>query len=246
MTNTKNELLLPLNLQFFAEGDADTPQSDGSQTNPDAQSPANTKVDASDSAPKTLSLTQAELDALIDTRLKRERKKYADYDEVKAKADEYAKELEAKRQAELSEVERAQEVAKKYEEEKQTLAAQLEAVKKKAEQERIRNEFTKLAAKADIEYVDDALALADLSKVSVDEDGNVSGVDEVVSALVESKPFLLKKKTQEIGQTMNVSGTQSGPISAETRLAEAAEKARKSGTLADKVAYAQLKKELRK
>ena len=248
MTNAKNELLLPLNLQYFAEGDADAPPTDGAQTIPDAQPPADTKVDSSDTpveTPKTF--TQSELDEILAKRIERERKKFADYDEIKTKASEYEAKIEAQRLSELSEVERAQEVAKQFEEEKQSLAAQLEAIKKQAVQERIRNAFTKAAAKADIEYVDDALALADLSKVVVDEDGNVSGVDDVVVALAEAKPFLLKKKTAaEIGATMNVSGTQASAVSAETRLAEAREKARKSGRIEDRIAYDKLKRELSK
>lgn len=244
--NTKFNELLTLDLQFFAEEGAEQ----ASETSQDGQQPAEIKVDASDSATssaKTLSLTQEELDALIAKRLDRVSKKYADYDEVKAKADEYARELESKRQAELSEIERAQEVAKQFEEEKQALATQLETIKTQAKQERIRNAFTKAATKANIEYVEDALVLADLSQVDVDEDGNVVGVDEIVEALAESKPFLLKKKTaQEIGTTMNVSGTLINEVTAETRLTEAREKARKSGRIEDRVAYDKLRRELGK
>lgn len=41
--------------------------------------------------------TQAEMDAIIGDRLKRERAKYADYDELKAKADAYDADAEAKK-----------------------------------------------------------------------------------------------------------------------------------------------------
>lgn len=37
---------------------------------------------------------QAEVDAIVETRLKRERAKYADYDELKAKADKYDESVE--------------------------------------------------------------------------------------------------------------------------------------------------------
>lgn len=242
---TTNKLLLPLNLQYFAE---ETPPADDTQTNQDGQLPADTKVDASDAPTKTF--TQDELNDQIAKRLERERKKfekYADYDDLKAKAAAYEAELEAKRQAELTETERAQELAKKFEEEKQALAAQLEAVRKQAEQERIRNAFNKLAIAADIEYVDDALALADLSQVTVNEDGTIEGVDAVVTQLVESKPFLLRKKTpQAIGQAMNVSGNAAPDKSVEQILAEAAAKAKASGRIEDRIAYDKLKREFGK
>lgn len=54
--------------------------------------------------PKTLTLTQDKLDAIISSRLTKEREKYGDYDELKAKAAK-ADELEA---ASLSDLERAQ------------------------------------------------------------------------------------------------------------------------------------------
>lgn len=199
--------LLTLNLQYFAEGgETETPE-----TNLGGQTPTETQVESSVSAdkPQEKMLTQAEFEEALKKRLERERKKFADYDELKAKADEYAAELEAKRQAELSETERAQEIAKQFEEEKNALTAQLEALRKQSEQERIRNEFTRVASSANIEYIDDAIALADLSAVSIDEDGKVVGMDDVVKALVENKPFLVaKKQKQPIGTATNGGGSE--------------------------------------
>lgn len=237
--------LLTLNLQYFGEaGEQEAPE-----TNLDGQLPAETQVKSSESAdqPQEKMLTQAEFEEALKKRLERERKKFADYDELKAKADEYAAELEAKRQAELTETERAQELAKQFEEEKNALTAQLEALRKQSEQERIRNEFTKVASSANIEYIDDAIALADLSAVSIDEDGKVVGMDDVVKALVENKPFLVaKKQKQPIGTATNGGSGGQSEKSAEQLLADAAEKARKSGTLKDKAAYAQMKKQFGK
>lgn len=233
--------LLTLNLQYFGEaGEQEAPE-----TNLDGQPSAKTQVDSPESAEKTF--TQAQLDELIAKRIERERKKFADYDEIKAKADEYAAELEAKRQAELTETERAQELAKQFEEEKNALTAQLEALRKQSEQERICNEFTKVASSANIEYIDDAIALADLSAVSIDEDGKVVGMDDVVKTLVENKPFLVaKKQKQPIGTATNGGSGGQSEKTAEQLLADAAEKARKSGTLKDKAAYAQMKKQFGK
>src|SRR5690554_3141915 len=227
--NNDFKSLLTLDIQFFAEGEGGEPAEPVEPTEP--------------TEPEVKTYTQEEINDMIAKRLERERKKYADYDEIKTKAMEYEKALEEKRLAELSEKERAEELAKKYEEEKKQLEAELEAIRTQAQQERIRNEFIKVATSANIAYIDDALALADLSAVTIDEDGKVVGVDDVVNSLVENKPFLVaKKQTQPIGTATN--GGQQADKTAEQLLAEAAEKARKSGTLADKVAYAQLKKQL--
>ena len=240
-----NNLLLPLDLQYFAE---EQPPVGGAETNPVAEVPAETKVESSDTpteTPKTF--TQAELDEILTKRIERERKKYADYDEIKTKASEYEAQLEAQRLAELSEVEKAQEQAKKFEEQLQQLTAQLEAERTKAQQQAIKNEFIKVASGANIIDIDAAIALSDLSAVTIGEDGAVVGVDDVVKTLVEHKPYLVaKKQAPTIGASTNVSGGQQADKTAEQLLVEAAEKARKSGTLADKVAYAQLKKQLGK
>lgn len=236
--------LLTLNLQYFAEGG----EQEASETNPDVQSPAETQVDSSDTTVETTkTYTQAQIDEMITKRVDRERKKFADYDELKAKADEYAAELEAKRQAELTETERAQELAKQFEEEKNALTKQLEDLRKQSEQERIRNEFTKVASSANIEYIDDAIALADLSAVSIDEDGKVVGMDDVVKALVENKPFLVaKKQKQPIGTATNSGGQQYHDKPAEQLLLDAMLKARRSGKEEDQLAYVALKRELGK
>lgn len=232
--------LLTLNLQYFAEGG----EPEAPETNPDGQPPAETKVESSDSAEKTF--TQAELDDIIAKRIARVEKKYEGFDDLKTKATEYERVLEEKRLAELSEKERAEELAKKYEDELNAIKAELDATRTKAQEERIRNEFIKVATGANIAYIDDAIALADLSAVNIDEDGNVVGVDEVVKALVENKPFLVAKKlTQPIGTATN-GGQQLNEKTAEQLLAEAAEKARATGKIADKVNYAKLKKQLGK
>ena len=243
----KNEIKFPLSLdlQYFAT-DSDAEQTH--ETNPNAQPPTETQVDSSDSdkSEKVKTFTQAELDDILAKRLERATKKFADYDDLKAKADAYAAELEAKRQSELTETERAQELAKQFEAEKAELSALLEAERTKAQQERIRNEFTKVASSANIIDIDAAIALSDLSTVEIDDDGKVSGVDDVIKTLVENKPYLVAKKhTQPIGTATNGGTSGQSEKSAEQLLADAAEKARKSGTLADKVKYAQLKKQLK-
>lgn len=74
--------------------------------------------------------TQAELDAVVKDRLKREREKYADYDAVKAKATKLD-EIEA---ANKSELEKANEKAAKLE-------AELNGIKKAAELREMREKI---------------------------------------------------------------------------------------------------------
>lgn len=235
-----NDLFTKLNLQFFADGDDNN---DNTDVNDDDKQADDTKTD--DKQDKTF--TQAELEEIIAKRLERERKKldkFADYDDIKAKAAEYEKALEEKRLAELSEKERAEEIAKKAEEEKSALEKQLAEFKAQIEREKITNEFIKVATSANVQYIDDAIKLADLSAVIVNEEGKVEGMEDVIKTLVEHKPYLVVKKQQkQIGDSTNTNSDKSDK-SAEQLLKEAADKARRSGKSEDIAAYSKLKREL--
>lgn len=188
-------------------------------------------------------LTQAEFEKALKKRLEREAKKYADYDDLKAKAAEYEQKLEEQRLAELSEKERAEELAKKFEAEKQQLAAELDALRIEVQSQKIKAKFNEVATNAGIAYLSDAFALADLTNVTFNDEGEIVGMEDVIQALVDNKPFLVKQKPKTIGQPSN------GPLvsdgkTAEQLLKDAAEKARKTGRQEDRVAYAKLKREL--
>ncbi|CAM3640281.1 hypothetical protein [Mesobacillus zeae] len=230
--------LLRLDLQHFAGEDPTEPVE---PTEPPAAPKEPTP------APKTF--TQEELDKIVADRIAREKKKldkYADYDEIKTKASEYEKQLEEKRLAELSEKERLAEIAKKFEAEKSALSAELEATRESMKAEKIRTEFIKVATSNQVAYIDDAFSLADLSAVTIDEDGKVVGMDDAIKALVDNKPFLLaKKQPTAIGEPTNGTPERTDKT-AEQLLHDAAEKARKSGRIEDKMAYATLKAELNK
>lgn len=193
---------------------------------------------------KTVTMTQAELNALIGKEKGRIKSKYADYDDIKAKASEYEKALEEKRLAELSEKERLEEIAKKHEEEKQSYAKELEVLRENIKAEKIRNEFIKVATSNHIGYLDDAFNLADLSAVTVDEEGKVVGMDDVVKTLVDNKPFLVaKKQLKPIGESTN-GAEKNTEKTAEQLLKEAADKARKSNKNEDIANYLKIKREL--
>lgn len=199
---------------------------------------------STDDQPKKLELTQEELDSIITKRVSRTESKYADYNEVKEKLAAYEKAEQEKADAELTELDRIKKELEAKAEVEQTLTQQIEDLKKAGEQEKITNAFIKAATSESIAYIDDALRLADLSGVSV-EDGKVVGVESVVKALVEEKPFLIAQKPKPIGQSTN-SGTDKIDKTPEQLIKEAEEKARKSGRTEDRAAVAQLKRQLRK
>ncbi|MCR8983437.1 phage scaffolding protein, partial [Brevibacillus laterosporus] len=81
------------------------------------------------------------------------------------------------------------------------------------------------ATSANIAHIDDAyiLASSDLSKVTIDESGNVVGVDSVIQSLVETKPFLIaqtKKEPSTIGGPSGY-GNDTGVKTLEAQLEEA-------------------------
>ncbi|WP_205687760.1 Clp protease ClpB [Bacillus sp. 005/A4HT-01/001] len=203
-----------------------------------------TTQQSTDDQPKKLELTQEELDSIITKRVSRTESKYADYSEVKEKLAAYEKAEQEKADAELTELDRIKKELEAKSEVELSLTQQIDELKKASEQEKITNAFIKAATSESIAYIDDALRLADLSGVSV-EDGKVVGVESVVKALVEEKPFLIAQKQKAIGQSTN-SGTDKIDKTPDQLIKEAEEKARKSGRTEDRAAVAQLKRQLRK
>lgn len=121
-------------------------------------------------------LTQADLDEIVEARLKRERKKYEDYDDLKAKAEKLAQ-IEAENQ---SEMERA--VARAEQAEKQLAETQASMA-----EERIRSAIITEASKKGAADPADIVKLIDRDGIALD-DGKVTGVEDAVQALAEAKP----------------------------------------------------------
>ncbi|WP_232696170.1 phage scaffolding protein [Brevibacillus daliensis] len=216
--------LIPMNLQYFAEVDPEQ------------------LTDTTPEPEKTF--TQIELDEIVAKRLERDRKKYADYDEMKTKLAEIEKAEQVRKDAEMSELERLQTKLSEKDTYAQQLADQIEKLHEQSKQERIHGAFNKAAAAVNIKYVDDALRLADLSTVTVGEDGSITGIDEVVKALIESKPFLIERAQPKIIGSATILPDEKAEKTKEQILAEAAEKARKSGRMEDMALFAKLQREL--
>jgi hypothetical protein len=208
-------------------------------------------VEVPENKPEVKTFTQDELDKIVADRIARERKKiekFADYDDLKTKASEYEKALEEKRLAELSAQERAEEIAKKFEAERNEYAKQLDELKTQAQREKIVNAFIKAAPGVNIpaDRIDAALKLADLAAVTIGENG-VEGLEDVMNALVTNYSFLaeVKKPQKPIGEATN-SLKDTSEKTSEQLLKEAADKAKRSQKIEDKIAYAALKAQLSK
>ena len=184
----KPNFRFPIDIQWFSEPEPDTlPDPDGDDSQP-----------AADTEPAKM-FTQEDLEKKIAERLTRERKKYADYDDLKKKAEEYEQAEAERKKAEMTaqerlEAERAEALRKAQEAEE---AAQRSM--STANQRLIKSEFKLLAKEAGVraDALEDAFKLADVSGVTVDEDGNVDGVKAVIEALIAGKPYLVEQAKKE-------------------------------------------------
>ncbi|WP_440961263.1 scaffolding protein [Paenibacillus nitricinens] len=194
MQNEIKRSRYPLNLQLFAEED----------TEPD----------------KTF--TQADLDRVVAERLARDRKGREDYDDIKTKLTAL-EQAEAEREAaKLSDTER-------LEAEKAAALAAAESAKAErdralttANQRLINAEFKSLAREANVpaDRLVAALKLADLSAVTVDDDGNAVGVKEAVDALILAEPYLANTAgggSRQIGGDTNGGSRKPGTDGLSTR-----------------------------
>jgi hypothetical protein len=197
---------------------------------------------------KTVTMTQEELDALIGREKGRVKSKYADYNDLKTKLTEFEKAEKERKESEMTELERYQAQLAEKDTAAQSLAKQLEELQSQMQREKIVNAFIKAAPGVNIpsDRIDAALKLADLSAVNIGENG-VEGLEDVMNALVTNYSFLaeVKKPQKPIGEATNSLKDISEKTS-EQLLREAAEKAKRTQSIEDKIAYAALKAQLSK
>lgn len=127
--------------------------------------------------------TQAELDAILADRLVRERSKYAGFDDLKAKAEKWAEFEESQK----SETQKAIEAAQKAQQER-------DAAIQAGNTAMIKAKFLAVAASQGAEHPEDAYLLAQKNGVAIDDEGNVTGVDTAVQALIDAKRLPLSGK----------------------------------------------------
>jgi hypothetical protein len=210
----------------------------------------NTTVVEPENKPEAKSFTQEEIDKIVADRIARERKKldkFADYDEIKTKLSEFTKAEEERKQSEMTEVERLQaqldKLAKQAQEAEETKSKTLENANKRL----VKSEFKVLAKDLGVrkDALDDAFVLADMSGVEIDDDGNVSGVKEALETLKKSKAYLFGV-TDYADPSPGQHETKRDAPQEQTKrkLQELADKAKKTGRIEDKIAYANFKSEL--
>jgi hypothetical protein len=200
---------------------------------------------------ETKTFTQAELDKIVADRVAREKKKldrYADYDDVKTKLSEFEKFEEERKKAEMTVQERLE--AEKAEADKKAQEAEERANKalEQANKRLLKAEFRLLAKELGVrkDALDDAFVLADMTSVEVDEEGNVQGVKEALETLKKAKAYLfggVDYADPSPGQYEAKRG-EATQDQAKRKLQELADKAKKTGRIEDKIAYASFKKEL--
>lgn len=191
---------------------------------------------------------QAELDRIVADRLARERKKaekFADYDDIKTKLTALEQAEVDRAKAEMTATERLEveksDALRRAQEAEDRNASVLTAANKRL----INAEFKTAARDANIpaERLAAALKLADTDAVTVDDDGNVNGLADVITALIAEHPYLA-----EVTQPKPVGSPSGGGDPAaktkEQRLSEAKALAETNPTPQAIAAYTKLKREL--
>ncbi|WP_139074660.1 scaffolding protein [Paenibacillus elgii] len=211
-------------LQLFAEGAGSG--GDGGDSGGDGSGEGGAK-DIKSGKVEFTPEQQAEIDRMVSDRLARQAKKYADYDDLKTKVTTFEQAEEDRLKAAMSEKDRLEaekaEALKKAEEAEGKAQSTLDAANKRM----IKAEFRALARELGVraDALDDAFVLADLTAVTVDDDGNIDGVQGAVEALLKAKPYLVaeaKTKPKTIGEPSNP--TQDEIKTLEQQLAEAQKK----------------------
>jgi len=134
--------------------------------------------------PPEKTFTQADLDRVVEQRLARERSKYGDYDDLKTKASK----LDEIEQANASDLEKATKRA-------ETAETKAQAAEERAAAALRRAAVVAEATRAGAVDPDAVFALLTPDSVTVGDDGQVTGVEEAVKALLEAKSYLVGSGT---------------------------------------------------
>lgn len=145
--------------------------------------------------PKKKQATPEELAAELEKTRKALKKANAQAATHRKKADELSAAEKQRQDAELSEVERLKKQLA-------DLTSELDGAKKENQTNRLRRAFEMSAREQKLSFVnpqaaDDAFDRANLEEVEVDDDGKVSGMDQVLKDLQKSRPYLFAKEEKE-------------------------------------------------
>jgi uncharacterized protein YdaU (DUF1376 family) len=161
---------------------SDTNTADASTDAPDdtakPDSAAASAADKPDADKPESTFSQADLDRIVADRITRERAKYKDYGDLKAKAAEHDKAVEAQKTAE----QRAQDEADRYKRQAEDLQGRLVRASVKAQ-----------AAAKDFADSDDAGGFLSTAEfVNADGEVDTDAIDKALDELLERKPHLRK------------------------------------------------------
>lgn len=145
--------------------------------------PETVENDGKQEETETKTFTQAEIDRIIAARLDQERKKYADYDTVKA---ELAR-LKTPAPTPAPEANTDQRLT--------ALETQSQALTKRNQELTIEAAIVKQAATIGLDPTA-AAKLVDTSKLTVGEDGNIAGLEDAVKAIADQYPGLLARQAR--------------------------------------------------
>lgn len=210
----------------------------------------NLTVEEPENKPESKTFTQEEIDKIVADRLAREKKKlekFADYDELKTKLSEFTKAEDERKKAEMTETERLQaeldELKRIAQEAEESKSKTLESANKRL----VKSEFKILAKDLGVrkDALDDAFVLADMSGVEIDDEGNVTGVKEALETLKKAKAYLFGvTEYADPSPGQHETKREAPQEQTKRKLQELADKAKKTGRIEDKIAYASYKKEI--
>lgn len=140
---------------------------------------------------------QARALATIQAQRESEKKLKTQLKELQGQIKTFQDAEKAKQDAEKSELQKLQEKAVKLTESLQEAQETVQAL-------RLRHEFGKVAAKLSLKFAsvqaqEDAFELADLEKVEIDGQGQVTGLDEAIKELQKSRPYLFSQAEEGDG-----------------------------------------------
>jgi hypothetical protein len=207
-------------------------------------------AEESENKPEAKTFTQTEIDKIVADRVAREKKKlekFADYDELKTKLSEYTKAEDERKKAEMTETERLQaeldDLKRIAQEAEESKSKTLESANKRL----LKSEFKLLAKEFGVrkDALDDAFVLADMAGVEIDEEGNVTGVKEALETLKKAKAYLFGvTEYADPSPGQHETKREAPQEQTKRKLQELADKAKKTGRIEDKIAYASFKAEL--
>lgn len=207
--------LFNIDLQLFAEGQGQGQGQGGQQGDGGDAGKGGDKGDQGKSG-KKVEFTpeqQEEVDRIVQERLTRA-EKAANKKALEARAKELGfntvEEMEAALKAHKEAAEKEKTDLQKANEAKTAAEAKAKAAEERAKTALIKAAFAEAGIAANLVSVDDAFKLADLSGVTVKDDGTVEGVKEVVEALVKAKPYLVKQGSGAGGGTAGNPGRGGG------------------------------------